>query len=246
MLYLGHVSPAQKHIFKLFFYYYPVCGQLFAIPIPDTQIPPRRQANHRSQHASHYSHRGTQLMKRLFSKNSGFTLVELLATTAIIVVLASIVMTSVTSAKYRANDAKRRSDLKMLAIALAKYHFDYGSYPIATGPFGWMGNSVNGGLHATDYIPGLVPNYISVLPLDPDGDSTGWGGAYLYYSDGQHYKLVSHAPLHSSVANTPMTDEFYDSGRPTWAWAVCSDTSVCVTKDALGNPCVTTASCGGW
>lgn len=87
--------------------------------------------------------------------------------------------------------------------------------------------SNNGG----NWIPGLAPTYISVLPRDPRGGTSqiqptcgGWQAAYLYLSNGTNYKLLSHC-----APDNPWTsgDTFYDPVRPTWAWKVCSGEPAC-------------------
>lgn len=51
---------------------------------------------------------------------TGFTIIELLVVIAIIGVLASIVLTSLASARARARDARRISDLKQMLTAIAQ------------------------------------------------------------------------------------------------------------------------------
>ncbi len=150
----------------------------------------------------------------------GFTLIELLVVIAIIGLLASIVLVSLSGARAKAYDVSRKSELKELQAALELYYNDHNSYPSTNGQ--WWGNSPNGG-NQINWIPGLTPTYISVLPQDPvytPSACGGWGGAYLYNSNGIDYKLLSHCPQNSSVANTLTTDPFYDLVRPTWAWQV--------------------------
>jgi len=54
-------------------------------------------------------------------KKNGFTLMELLVVIAIIGILSSIVIASMTSARQKARDTKRISDIKQLQLALAMY-----------------------------------------------------------------------------------------------------------------------------
>ena len=61
-----------------------------------------------------------------------FTLVELLVVISILGVLATLVAGNYRSAKFRGNDAKRKSDLKQIAIALEAFMNDYGVYPSAS------------------------------------------------------------------------------------------------------------------
>ena len=154
-------------------------------------------------------------------KSTGFTLIELLVVIAIIGLLASIVSVSLSSARAKARDVRRMSDLKQLQLALEMYFNSNNAYPSTGGS--WRGVSVNGGSRDTSganaYIPGLTPNYISVLPVDPLDNRTNWSG-YLYRSDSTNYKLISHSigPESFPSAGEP----FYDPVRPTWAWMVCN------------------------
>ncbi len=152
--------------------------------------------------------------------NRGFTLIELLVVIAIIGLLASVILASVSQARSKAYDASRKSELKELQTALELYYNDHNQYPSTGG--NWYGNSPNGG-NQTNWIPGLTPTYISTLPQDPQYTPSacgGWGGTYLYNSNGTDYKLLSHCPQNSNVANTPTSDTFYDPIRPTWAWQI--------------------------
>ncbi len=61
--------------------------------------------------------------------NKGFTLIELLIVIAIIGVLSSIVMASMNNARTASRDAKRKADLRNLAVGLELYYSKYGIYP---------------------------------------------------------------------------------------------------------------------
>lgn len=59
----------------------------------------------------------------------GFTLIEMLVVVSIIGILAVLVSANLNSARSRARDAERKSDLKNIATALRLYYNDNGSYP---------------------------------------------------------------------------------------------------------------------
>ena len=59
----------------------------------------------------------------------GFTLIELLVVVAIIGLLASVVLTSLNSARAKARDARRFSDVRQIQISLELYYDKYGAYP---------------------------------------------------------------------------------------------------------------------
>ncbi len=94
------------------------------------------------------------------SKNKGFTLIELLVVIAIIGLLASIVMVSLNSARGKARDARRVSDVRQIQLALQMYYDSNGSYPAIWSGAIWTG---------------MVPTFINAVPKDPDGTS-----AYQY------------------------------------------------------------------
>jgi len=152
-------------------------------------------------------------------KNKGFTLIELLVVIAIIGILSSIVLASLDSARVKSRDVYRKSELKQLQTALEMYFGSNNAYPLA---LSWRGAVTYGGYGTgpTGYIPGLVPNYISVLPSDPANTPDG----FLYWSDGINYKLLSHL---SPESYPSVGQAFYDPQRPTWAWMICSGEPAC-------------------
>lgn len=113
----------------------------------------------------------------MFRKNKGFTLIELLVVVAIISLLSSIVMASLSSARSKSRDARRKSDLHQVQNALALYYNTNGLYPGGYAFSAWSSNWSNGGSAATIQLyNGLVGGgYISALPADPVNKEGGTG-----------------------------------------------------------------------
>ena len=88
----------------------------------------------------------------------GFTLVELLAVIAIISILMSIVMVSISGSKAKSRDARRISDIRTIQLALAQYYNDNYMYPKNIYALTSAGAAPNNG---------LVGAYMPVVPYDP-------------------------------------------------------------------------------
>jgi general secretion pathway protein G len=72
-------------------------------------------------------------MKKLAQK--GFTLIEMLVVISIIGILATLVAANLNSARSRARDAERKSDMKNIQTALRIYYNDNGRYPANDGSY---------------------------------------------------------------------------------------------------------------
>jgi general secretion pathway protein G len=125
------------------------------------------------------------------SSKKGFTLIELLVVIAIIGLLASIILSSLNTARKKGRDARRIADLKEIQTALELYYSDHNQYPTATS----QSNAVTA-------LSALVPSYISVLTDDPLGGSYHY--VYLSTSGGTFYCLgtVIEGTAPSSTCNT--------------------------------------------
>lgn len=111
-----------------------------------------------------------------FTVNSerAFTLIELLVVVVIIGILTTIGLNTYNASQVRARDAKRKTDLKLIASALERYRSQESA---KTYPFpGWApcpssGNWSCSNSSANPWIFGLAPNYISRMPQDPKQES---------------------------------------------------------------------------
>lgn len=167
------------------------------------------------------------------NKSKGFTLIELLVVIAIIGILSSVVLASLNTARVKARDTKRKQDMLQIRTALEMYYNDNNSYPLEN-PSGnqWWGGKTTGtcnpGGSSDTYITGLVPTYISALPVDPS--ATGNCTGYLYNSDGTNYKLLIHASYEGTYPT--VGQPWYDPVRPTWALMLCSGEPACSNNGA--------------
>lgn len=65
------------------------------------------------------------------NRQKGFTLIELLVVIAILGLLATIVAVSLTSARARARDARRVSDIRQIELSLELYYAAHQEYPVS-------------------------------------------------------------------------------------------------------------------
>jgi len=168
----------------------------------------------------------------------GFTLIELLVVIAIIGILSSVVLSSLNSARQKARDAQRVSNLTQIRTALEMYYHDNGSYP-KNPVWAWRSECSSWGGHAaSDVIPGLTPTYLPGFPSDPSMNKTDSTSCYLYLSDGTDYALLDHDiqdPGFSYLSKPTFIDPQRDGGPngcvydgvTIWGWKVYSPGGVC-------------------
>lgn len=121
--------------------------------------------------------------------NKGFTLIELLVVIAIIGLLASVVLASLNTARQKARDARRLTDMKQLQIALDLYYNNNNAYPGNTDNdcSGWD-TGFNGGPGSGD--PFIQPlkdgDFIIANSGDPIATGSCSGYSYYRYSSGSY------------------------------------------------------------
>lgn len=116
-------------------------------------------------------------------KQKGFTLIELLVVVAIIGILATVVLASLGGARDKAQDARRKADLRTIATALELYALDNGTYCVAgtgvggsgLGYFAYAGSGYTGSVAAAlvsgGYLPSVVRDPSGALAQNQNGHS---------------------------------------------------------------------------
>lgn len=144
-------------------------------------------------------------MNYFFSRTKrGFTLVEIIIVIAIIGLLTSVILFSVSKARQNTRDKVRKTDLAQAQLAIELYREAHGSYPSECLPdtTAWAGpgpHSASWGRQCdSDYIMGLTPVFTSVLPRDPKSENEDNNG-YLYRSNGTDYKLLIHRTVEKGI-----------------------------------------------
>jgi general secretion pathway protein G len=118
----------------------------------------------------------------------GFTLIELLVVIAIIGLLSTLAVVALGSARQKARDSKRLSDLKQIQTALELFYTDNNSYPVAStsielGVAGTTCLDVNG----WDDAPCAGTLYMGLVPKEPSPNVA----AYEYTSNGATYSITA-------------------------------------------------------
>jgi type II secretion system protein G len=115
----------------------------------------------------------------------GFTLIELLVVIAIIGLLSTLAVVALSSAREKARDSKRLSDVKQIQTALELYYTDSNAYPVesaitlgATG-YACLGTSGFGAL-------GCTSPYMGKVPADPQSSQS-----YSYTGTSSTYTITA-------------------------------------------------------
>ncbi len=112
----------------------------------------------------------------------GFTIVELLIVIVVIAILAAISVVAYNGIQMRAKVTRATSDLKNMQKLVELHRADKGLYPISSGG-NWSHQNTS---TQNSFIPGIVSEYASSLPM------ADTGGSYVYRSNtaGTEFKII--------------------------------------------------------
>jgi len=125
-----------------------------------------------------------------WSRENGFTLVELLVVMAIISILSLITFGQFQTARRKANDVSRKGDLNSLTKALQMYYADYGSFPISSNGYLTVGTGTTvfwGGTFQDTASPPYV--YMKIMPRENNSSMPRY--CYVTSADGKSYGLFA-------------------------------------------------------
>ena len=157
----------------------------------------------------------------------GFTLIELLVVIAIIGILTAVVTTNLVSARARARDSRRKSDLQSISQSLRLYYSDHQGFPAA------VGGVIQGCSPSCPWgsaFKSATTTYMGYLPFDPSNTATNQV-TYSYYSsaNGNSYTLVTQL---ENLSDTDISDSQlrcanslngHVIAEPTKEYIVCGD-----------------------
>lgn len=112
-----------------------------------------------------------KMKKRINTRQSGFTLIEIMVVVVIIGLLATLILPNILGRQDQALQVKAQADIRTISGQLSLYKLDNFSYP-----------STSEGVQALVSNPGGKSSwrgYLDKLPTDP------WDNAYQYLSPGQ-------------------------------------------------------------
>jgi prepilin-type N-terminal cleavage/methylation domain-containing protein len=137
---------------------------------------------------------------------AGFTLVEIIVVVGLIAILSAMVYANFGQGSAQSRDAERKADLQLVQNALELYKQENGRYPAGCNGANWSGESSYAYKcpgSDTQYIVGLAPKYLSVLPKDPKKGVANSDYGYVYRTNaaGTVYKFVARESVETETVD---------------------------------------------
>lgn len=139
----------------------------------------------------------------LYKRQKGFTIMDILISTAIVSLLSSVFLFRVTEAKKKAEDSQMRVESQQVSNAVALYRQDHGGQPPITANGGGYG--IVGVMHSeadpdSNYLPTMQTlvseGYLAEIPRSPSGSS------YVYGVSANGEDVVFAARMNNSSNNS--------------------------------------------
>jgi len=126
-----------------------------------------------------------KMQKMKIIKQSGFTLIEVMAVVVILGLLMTLVVPKVLGRQEQAQVQKAQIDIQMLSGALTMYKLDNFNFPSTSQGLEALVSKPSGTPEAKNWRSG----YVTRLPKDP------WGNPYVYLQPGANsteYDIISY------------------------------------------------------
>ncbi len=169
----------------------------------------------------------------MLRQQDGFTILEILASVAIVTILAAIFAGFSDTYFQDSRDDKRKADLASLAMAIMAHEEVKEAYP-STGDVWFSSEPGDAAISNNNgnWVPGLVPEFLPKLPRDPNGGrssiavcNNGEKRAFRYRSNGKNgFKLMTHCSMEGPII---AGSENLDPIRPDRAFMICSGGPAC-------------------
>jgi len=147
-------------------------------------------------------------------KSKGFTLIELLVVIAIIGILATIVLVSLNTARQKARDARRVSDLRQIALALEMYYDDNTS----TGYPGTANGTCDDWAAMVTALES-APGYMTKVPTNPGGGVEAY--QYSVGTNNADYVLKAQLERNDPALNNDVDNTTYGCACDDAAYRYC-------------------------
>lgn len=122
-------------------------------------------------------------MKLTHSRQSAFTLIEIMVVVVILSILGALIIPNVIDKPEQARVAKAKSDIRAIGTALEFYKLDNNTYPSDEQGLEALVKKPSGYPQAKNWNPS---GYLPRLPIDP------WGHPYMYVNEGSKFEVYSY------------------------------------------------------